>query len=107
MANRWYLGPSTNLLKYQIYLEKHGETRRGHMMIPLVSSPPPQHVKFVKLYNIENFCTILGNYSLRFVTKLQRIEFFLLSSNFLVPPLYPPKNINKRLTTGKNEKEYS
>ena len=51
-------------------------------------------VKLVKLYNIENFCTILGNYSLLFVTKLQRIEFFLLSSNFLVPPLYPPKNIN-------------
>ena len=66
------------------------------MMITLVlSSPPPPHVKFVKLYNIENFCTILGNYSLLFVTKLQLIEFFLLSSNFLVPPLqaYPPKNI--------------
>ena len=63
------------------------------MMIPIVSFFPhlPQHVKFVKLYNIENICTILGNYALLFVTKLQRIEFFLPSSNFLVPPLYPPK----------------
>ena len=69
------------------------------MMIPLVSffphPSPLQYVQFVKLYNIENCYTILGNYSLVFVTKLQRIshfkfEFFLSSSNFLVPPFYPP-----------------
>ena len=95
---RWQIagiGPSTNLLKCQTYLEKHGETRRGHLMISLVAffPTPPPHVKFVKLYNIEIFCTILGNYSLLFVTKLQRTEFILLYSNFLVPPLYPQKTL--------------
>ena len=66
---------------------------------------PLQHVQFVKLYNIENCYAILGNYSLVFVTKLQRIshfkfEFFLPSSNFLVPPFYPKK-------TGPNNQDNS
>ena len=53
------------------------------------------------ILKIIDCCTIWGNYSLLFVTKLQRIshfkfEFFLLSSNFLVPPFYPspPKKRN-------------
>ena len=43
----------------------------------------------------------MGNYSLLYVTKLQRIshfkfEFFLSSSNFLVPPFYPLKKKKKK-----------
>ena len=46
------------------------------------------------ILKITDCCTILGNYSLLFVTKLQwipqfKLEFFLPSSNFLVPPFYP------------------
>ena len=49
------------------------------------------------ILKIIDCCTNLGNYSLLFVTKLQRIshfkfEFLLPSSNFLVPPFYPQKH---------------
>ena len=73
-----------------------GDTRWSPSSFLLSPILPLLHVQFVNLYNIENYslCTILGNYSLLFVTKLQRIshfkfEFFLLSSNFLMPPFYP------------------
>ena len=62
---------------------------------------PLQHVQFVKLYDIENCCTILGNYSLLFVTKITanitlifKFEFFLLSSPISLCLLSTPqKNI--------------
>ena len=71
---------------------------------PLVSFFPPSsplsmfNLLICIILKIINCCTILGNYSLLFVTKLQRIshckfEFFLPPSNFLVPPFYPQKKI--------------
>ena len=78
-----------------------GDTRWS----PLSSFFPPSSpcsMFNLLMYNIENYR--LFNYFVKlllFVTKLQRIshfkfEFFLPSSNFLVPPFYPPppkKNI--------------
>ena len=101
MANRWYR-PKHQPLKVLNLFRKAWRDQKGTHDDPpsLLLSPilSPQHVQFVKLYNIENCCTILGKYSLLFVTKLKRIshfkfEFFLPSSNCLVPPFYPPKNI--------------
>ena len=56
------------------------------------SSPSSMFNLFICIIlKIIDCCTILGYYSLLFVTKLQRIshftfKFFLPSSNFLVPP---------------------
>ena len=88
IANRWYRAKHQPLKSIK-YLEKHGETRRGHMMIPLVSFFSPSSPS--SMFNLLN-CIVLKIVALFWeIThyflwqKLQRIshfkfEFFLPSS---------------------------
>ena len=104
MVNRWYR-PKHQPLKVLNLFRKAGRDQKGTQDDPLlVSFLPPSspssmfNMLICIILIIIDCCTTLGNYSLLFVTKLQRIshfkfEFFLPSSNFLVPPFYPPKNI--------------
>ena len=104
MANPWYR-PKHQPLKVLNLFRKAWQDQKGTQDDPLLvsffssSSPSSMfNLLICVILKIIDCCTILGNYSLLFVTKLQRIshfkfEFFLPSSNFLVPPFYPPKNI--------------
>ena len=104
MANPWYR-PKHQPLKVLNLFRKAWQDQKGTQDDPLLvsffsSSFPSSmfNLLICVILKIIDCCTILGNYSLLFVTKLQRIshfkfEFFLPSSNFLVPPFYPQKNI--------------
>ena len=104
MANRWYR-PKHQPLKVLDLFRKAWREQNGTQNDPLLvsfftpSSPSRMfNLLIIIILKIIDCCTILGNYSLLFVTKLQRIshfklEFFPPSYNFLVPPFYPPPPI--------------
>ena len=102
MTNRWYR-PKHQPRKVLDLFRKAWRDQKGTQNDTLLVSffPPTSPYSMFNLLiciilQIIDCCTFLGNYSQLFVTKLQRIshfkfEFFFPSSNFLVPPFYPPK----------------
>ena len=103
MANHWYRPKRQPLLKYSDLFRKAWREQKGTQDDPLLVSffPPSSPSSMFNLLiciilKIIDCCTILGNYSPLFVTKLQRISHLSLNSaSIQFPGAYflPPKNI--------------
>ena len=83
----------------RLYRPKHPwRDQKGTRDDPILVSffPPSSPSNMFNLYNIENYRLLhyFGKLLTTFSDKITvKFEFFLPSSNFLVPPFYPPKNI--------------
>ena len=101
MANRWYRSKHQPLKVLNLLRKAWRDQKWTHddppsfLLFPIL----PQLFNLLNCRpNIENCCTILGNYSLLFVTKITANITLSLNSSFHLPQFpgasfLPPKNI--------------